>query len=110
MNQTELLGLIIQRRTVTSGEVADHFGIPVHFAHQVLRRLEEKGLLTRKGGPYRFEFELSSWAKDQLDNLTGGPKDYGWVFLVGLAALLIIGLASSNKGDDKDESKRTKNQ
>lgn len=110
MNQAELLGFIIQRGSVTSGEVAGHFRIPVAFAHQVLRRLEEKGLLSRNGGPYRYKFELSPVAKKRLQNLNNDHKSYGWIFLLGLAVGLLIGFSSSKKGNDNNDSADKDNQ
>ena len=110
MNQVELLGFIINRGSVTSGEVAEHFRIPVPFAHQVLRRLEEKGLLSRNGGPYRYRFQLSPEAKNKLQNLNNDHKSYGWIFLLGLAILLIIAFSSSKKGNGNDDSADKDNQ
>lgn len=104
MNQTELLGFIIEKGQVSSGEAAAHFGVPIPFAHQVLRRLEDKGLLRRNGGPYRFTFGLSPEAQEKLDGLNGDPKGYGWIFLLGLAVGLLIGFGVSKKGSSKHGS------
>jgi len=103
MTQAELLGYIIERGRVTSGEVAKRFNIPVTFAHQALRRLEERGLLVRHGGPYRFTFELSPEARRRLDNLHRNSKGYGWIFLLGLAVGLLIGFASHSEEDTDEE-------
>ena len=108
MNQTELLGFIIEHQEVTSGEIAQRFNIPVTFAHQVLRRLEDKRLLTRKGGPYRYTFELSAGAKEKLDNLRNDHKGYGWVFLLGLAVGLLVGFSPSRKDDKNNAGKNEK--
>lgn len=104
MNQVELLGFIIERGLVTSGEVAERFGVPIPFAHQVLRRLEEKGLLSRNGGPYRFSFGLSREAKKKLQSLNGNHKGYGWTFLLGLAVGLLIGFSSRRRGNNNNGS------
>lgn len=104
MNQTELLGFIIERGQVSSGEVAARFGVPIPFAHQVLRRLEDKGLLSRNGGPYRFTFGLSAEARKKLDSLKGNPKGYGWVFLLGLGVGLLVGFGVSKKGSKRSGS------
>jgi len=104
MNQVELLGFIIERGLVTSGEVAERFGVPIPFAHQVLRRLEEKGLLSRNGGPYRFSFGLSREAKKKLQSLNGNHKGYGWIFLLGLAVGLLIGFSSRRRGNNNNGS------
>ena len=110
MNQVELLGFIIERGSVSSGEVAERFGVPIPFAHQVLRRLEEKGLLSRNGGPYRFGFELSRRAKKKLQNLHGNHKGYGWILLLGLAVGLLIGFSSRKRGNKNDDSGDKDNQ
>lgn len=108
MNQTELLGFIIERQKVTSGEVAQRFKIPVTFAHQVLRRLEDKGILARKGGPYRYTFELSVEAKGRLDNLNDDRKGHGWIFLLGLAVGLLIESSPSEKNEKDNAGKNEK--
>ena len=110
MNQAELLGFIIERGQVSSGEVAARFCVPIPFAHQVLRRLEDKGLLSRNGGPYRFTFGLSPEAHKKLDSLNGNPKGYGWIFLLGLAVGLLIGFGVSKKGSKRSGSPNKTNQ
>ena len=108
MRQTELIGFIIEQGKVTSGEVARRFNVPITFAHQALRRLEERGLLIRDGGPRRFTFELSPEAKNRLDNLLKNSKGYGWVFLLGLAVGLLIGFSSPNQGERNNEKENKK--
>ena len=101
MRQTELIGFIIEQGKVTSGEVARRFNIPITFAHQALRRLEERGLLIRHGGPRRFTFGLSPEARKKVDNLLKNSKGYGWIFLLGLAVGLLVEFASPNQGERK---------
>ena len=110
MTQTQLLGFVIQKGAVTSADVAERFKIPVTFAHQVLRRLQDKGVLTKNGGPYRFDFQLSNQAKQKLEDLHNKRKNYGWVFFLGLAAGLLIGYASSKKGNEKKDDTKGKSQ
>lgn len=104
MNQAELLGFIIEQESVSSGEVARRFQVPIPFAHQVLRRLEEKGILSRNGGPHRFKFGLSDQAQNKLQSLNNNHKDYGWIFLLGLAVILLIGFGSGKQDDNKNDS------
>jgi len=103
MTQTQLLGFVIQKGVVTSADVAEHFKIPVTFAHQVLRRLQDKGILTKNGGPYRFDFELSKQAMQKMENLKNNHKNYGWIFLLGLSTGLLAGFAFSKKGNQKND-------
>ncbi|TKJ45947.1 hypothetical protein CEE35_01960 [Candidatus Aerophobetes bacterium Ae_b3b] len=105
MTQTQILGFVIENGSVTSADVANRFGVPVTFAHQVLRRLEDKRVLAKDGGPYRYEFQLSSEARKKLENVSNNNhKDYGWIFLLGLAVGLLAGFAFSNKGSKKDDA------
>ena len=46
MTQGELLGFVIENKSVSSTDVSKRFKIPITFAHQMLKRLENKGLLT----------------------------------------------------------------
>ena len=110
MTQTQLLGFVIQKGAVTSADVAEHFKIPVTFAHQVLRRLQDKGILVKTGGPYRFQFQLSNQARQKLEDLNNNHKNYGWIFVLGLAAGLLIGFASSKKGNEKKDDTKGKSQ
>ncbi len=103
MTQTQLLGFVIQKGVVTSADVAEHFKIPVTFAHQVLRRLQDKGILAKNGGPYRFDFELSKQAMQKMENLKNNHKNYGWIFLLGLSTGLLAGFAFSKKGNQKND-------
>lgn len=108
MSQEELLAFIIERGSVTSGEVAAQFGIPITFAHQALRRLEDRGILGKNGGPYRFKFYLSPAAKRELQKLNGNPAKYGWIFLAGLAVGVLIGLGSRNRGNNYASANKNK--
>ena len=106
MTQGELLGFIIERGSVNSTDVSRRFGISITFAHQMLRRLEDKGLVIRGGGPYRYQFRLSEEARKRLDNLNNDRGRYGWIFVLGLAAGLLVGFTSTNK--DKEEENGSK--
>jgi len=106
MTQGELLGFIIEHESVNSTDVSRRFGISITFAHQMLRRLEDKGLVIRYGGPYRYQFRLSDEAGKRLENLSKDKGRYGWFFLLGLAAGLLVGFTSSNK--DKEEENGSK--
>ena len=101
MTQTQLLGFVIQEEVVTSSDVAKHFKIPVTFAHQVLRRLQNKEILTKSGGPYRFNFQLSNQASQELQELNNNYKNYGRIFILGLATRLLIGSVSSKNREKK---------
>lgn len=103
MRQEELIAFIIERGSVTSGEVAERFNVPVPFAHQVLRRLEDRGILERQGGPYRYSFELSPHAEEILQDLRQSHGSRAWVFLLGLGIGLLLGFASRG-GSSDDES------
>lgn len=105
MTQAELLGFIIERKgTITTAEVANHFGIPVFFAHQVLRRLKDKGILATNEQPYRLTWWLSEPAQRELQTLRSDRKSYGWTFLLGLGVGLLIGFASSKKDENTNRS------
>jgi len=104
MNQAELLGFIIEKGSVTTAEVAKHFDIAVFFAHQVLRRLRDKGILATDQHPYRLTWRLSDSAQKQLESLRSDRKSYGWTFLLGLGVGLLIGFASSKKDEDNNRS------
>lgn len=90
MTQTQLLGFLIQEEVVTSTNVAKHFKVRINFAYQVLRRLQDKEILIKNGGPYRFNFQLSNQTKQKLRELTNNHNNYGWIFVVGLATMLLI--------------------
>ena len=102
MTQGELLGFVIEKKWVSSTDVSRRFKISITFAHQMLRRLEDKGLLTRRGGPYRYQFRLSDDAGRRLEDLNKDGGKYGWIFLLGLAAGLLVGFASSKKDKQED--------
>jgi len=104
MNQAELLGFIIEKGSVTTAQAANHFRIPVFFAHQVLRRLRDKGILATDQQPYRLTWRLSDSAQSKLDSLRSDRKSYGWTFLLGLGVGLLIGFASSKKDEDINHS------
>jgi len=104
MNQAELLGFIIEKGSVTTAQAANHFKIPVFFAHQVLRRLRDKGILAADQHPYRLTWRLSDSAQKQLESLRSDRKSYGWTFLLGLGVGLLIGFASSKKNEDNNRS------
>lgn len=106
MTQGELLGFIIEHRSVSSTDVSGRFKIPITFAHQMLRRLEDKGLLTRHGGPYRYQFRLSDETNKRLEDLNNDRGKYGWIFLLGLAAGLLVGFTSSNKDKQEDNDSK----
>ena len=103
MRQEELIAFILERGSVTSGEVADQFGVPVPFAHQVLRRLEDRGILEREGGPYPYSFKLSGQAEEIVQGLRQNRSGRAWIFLLGLAIGLLLGFASRG-GSSDDES------
>jgi len=102
MRQEELIAFIIERGSMTSGEVAKEFGIPVTFAHQVLRRLKDKGVLEAKGGPRRYNFQLSSQAKQMLEVLREDKKGRSWIFLMGLSIGILLGLSANEESDDEE--------
>jgi len=111
MTETQLLGFVIENGSVTSGEVANRFGVPVTFAHQVLRRLKNKGVLVKNGGPYRYAFQLSPKTRNTLKNVTNNNhKDYGWVFLLGLSVGILAGFAFSKEGNKKNDDSKKKSQ
>ena len=111
MTEAQLLGFAIENGSVTSGDVANRFGVPVTFAHQVLRRLQNKGVLVKNGGPYRYEFQLSPKTRNKLENVTNNNhKDYGWVFLLGLSVGILAGFAFSRKGNQKNDDTKKKSQ
>ena len=84
--------------------MANRFGVPVTFAYQVMRRLEDKGVLAKDGGPYRYNFRLSSEARKKLENVSNNNhKGYGWIFVLGLSVGLLAGFAFSNKASKKDD-------
>lgn len=106
MTQGELLGFVIEKKSVSSTDVSRRFKIPITFAHQMLKRLENKGLLTRHGGPYRYQFGLSDDAGKRLESLNKDGGKYGWIFLLGLAAGLLLGFTSSNKDRQEDNDSK----
>ena len=111
MTEVQLLGFVIENGTVTSRDVADRFTVPVTFAHQVLRRLQNKGVPVKKGGPYRYDFQLSPGMRNKLENVSNNNRDgYGWVFLLGLSAGLLAGFAFSKKGTEKEDDANNKSQ
>lgn len=105
MRQEELIAFIIEQGSVTSGEVAERFNVPVTFAHQVLRRLKDRGILGRSGGPYPYTFHLTSEAGELLQDLRESHGSRAWVFLLGLGIGLVLGFASRG-GNKDDESEK----
>lgn len=111
MTEIQLLGFVIESGTVTSRDVADRFRVPVTFAHQVLRRLQNKGILVKNGGPYRYDFQLSPETRNKLENVSNNNRNgYGWVFLLGLSVGILAGFSFSNKGDQKKDDANSKSQ
>ena len=109
MTQMQLLGFVIEKGSVTSTDVATRFEIPVTFAHQVLRRLQDRGVLAKNGGPYRYKFELSSKTRNELENVSNkNHENYGWIFLLGLSTGLLAGFAFSRKGNQKNDDAKKK--
>ncbi len=102
MMQQELLAFIIERGGVTTAEVAKRFGVPVFFAHQVLRRLKDKEVIETQGTPYRFTWKLSEKTQRRLDTLNRNPAEYGWIFLLGLAFGALMGSDSRRKEEPDD--------
>jgi len=102
MMQEELLAFIIERGGVTTAEVAKRFGVPVFFAHQVLRRLKDKGVIETEGTPYRFTWKLSEKTQQRLESLNRNPAEYGWIFLLGLALAALMESDSRRKNEPDD--------
>jgi len=107
MTEVELLGFVLQKREVSSSEVAERFGVRIDHAYQVLRRLEQKGLLERTTRQYGAKYRLTERAKQISQRVKDRDGNLAVLVFLGLAfAILLLASIGSNTPEEEDEERR----
>jgi len=106
MTEVELLGYVLEVGEVSSSQLAKRFRVSIGHAYQVLRRLEEKGLLERQHRQYRSKFRLTERAKQLSGRAKQGDSSLAGLALLGLAFAIL--LLASIGNDSREEKKKEK--
>ena len=107
MTEVELLSFLLQKGEVSSSEVAERFGVRIDHAYQVLRRLEQKGLLERNTREYGAKYRLTEKAKEISRRVKNRNGNLALLVFLGLAfAILLLASIGGNAPEGEDEERR----
>ena len=110
LREIEILGHILEKKTVTAAGLADDLNMTLELAARWLAHLRQKGWLSKEVlPPYngRFFYRLSPAAQDMLQEVRGRDDTWEKVAWFGLGALLAIALTKSIKSK-KQRAKQAK--
>ncbi len=100
LREIEILGHILEKKTVTAAGLADDLNMSLELASRWLAHLQQKGWLSKEVlAPYngRFFYRLSPAAQNMLKEVRGRDDTWKKVAWFGLGALLAIALTESIK-------------
>ena len=102
MTETEALAYLLQHKKTTALELVHRFNTNIVNAHQVLLRLERKGLVEKIKVGRSVEFKLTKRAERLSQQAKQDDTNLPLILFLGLAAFILF-IALSK---DKDETKR----
>jgi len=112
LREIEILGHLLEKKTVTAAGLADDLNMTLELAARWLAYLHEKGWLSKEVlPPYsgRFFYKLSPAAQNMLQEVRGKDDTWKKVAWFGLGALLAIALTKSIKPKKKQMKQAKKN-
>jgi len=112
LREVEILGYILQKKTVTTSGLAQDLGMSLELSSRWLGYLYEKGWLSKEVlPPYngRFFYRLSPSAENILQEVKSQDATWEKIAWFGLGALVAIALTKGIKGS-KQKRKQGKKQ
>ena len=107
MTEVQLLGYVLQNGEVSSSDVAKKYSVRIDHAYQVLRRLEQKGLLERDTRDYGAKFKLTHKARRISQDVKENDGSLGALVFLGLAFVILLSaaLGTDESGGDNEKNR-----
>jgi len=104
MTEAEALAYLLQRKKISPVELVRHFKTSMVDAHQVLLRLERKGLVRKNKIGRNVEFILTDKAERLSQQAKQDDKNLPFILFLGLAIfILLIALDKDKKNENKKD-------
>lgn len=104
MTEAEALAYLLQHKKISAAELVRHFNTSMVDAHQVLLRLERKGLVKKNRIGRNVEFILTDKAERLSQQAKQDNKTLPFILFLGLAiSILLIALDKGKKNENKKD-------